>query len=153
MWRQESRQPEDGGRSLHPAYRQVRGAGGERPPEIQTPAFPGGTADLARCEIRHSDGTRDPLSEREIAVLRYLAAHPGRALSRGEILLRVWRLPASAGATRTIDMHVANLRAKLRDDPTNPQVIPTVRGKGYVLAKLPSPESRLQALAIALRKL
>ena len=107
----------------------------ERPQEIETLAFPGGTADLARCEIRHDDGTREPLSEREIAVLRYLAAHPGRALSREEILLRVWRLPASASATRTIDMHVANLRAKLRDDPTHAQVILTVRGKGYALAK------------------
>jgi DNA-binding response OmpR family regulator len=105
----------------------------ERPQEIATLAFPGGIADLARCEIRHHDGTREPLSEREIAVLRYLAAHPGRALSREEILLRVWRLPASA--TRTIDMHVANLRAKLRDDPTDAQVILTVRGKGYALAK------------------
>jgi DNA-binding response OmpR family regulator len=107
----------------------------ERPQEIETLPFPGGLADFSRCEIRHDDGSREPLSEREIAVLRYLAAHPGRALSREEILLRVWRLPASASATRTIDMHVANLRAKLRDDPTNPQVILTVRGKGYCLQK------------------
>jgi len=65
----------------------------------------------------------------------WIMRHPGRALSREEILLRVWRLPASASATRTIDMHVANLRAKLRDDPTNPHVILPIRGKGYALAK------------------
>ncbi|RYD31347.1 MAG: response regulator transcription factor [Verrucomicrobiaceae bacterium] len=105
----------------------------ERPQEILSVPFPGGEADLARCEVRHDDGKREPLSEREIAVLRYLAAHPGRAISREEILLRVWRLPASASATRTIDMHVANLRSKLRDDPTDPRVILTVRGKGYML--------------------
>ena len=95
----------------------------------------GGEADLARCEVRHADGTREPLSEREIAVLRYLAGNPGRAISREEILLRVWRLPANASATRTIDVHVANLRAKLRDDPTDPKVILTVRGKGYMLGQ------------------
>ncbi len=107
----------------------------ERPQEITTLDFPGGAADFSRCEIRHHDGTREPLSERETAVLRYLAAHPGRALSREEILLRVWRLPANSSATRTIDMHVANLRAKLHDDPANPKVILTVRGKGYMLEK------------------
>ncbi len=107
----------------------------ERPQEIQSLPFSGGEADLARCEVRHADGTREPLSEREIAVLRYLAGNPGRAISREEILLRVWRLPANASATRTIDVHVANLRAKLRDDPTDPKVILTVRGKGYMLGQ------------------
>ena len=43
----------------------------------------------------------------------------------------------------TIDMHVANLRAKLRDDPADPRVILTVRGKGYALAKPGTLESRL----------
>lgn len=104
----------------------------ERPHEVDTVPFPGGEADLARCEVRHEDGAREPLSERETAVLRYLAAHRGRAISREEILTRVWRLPASASATRTIDMHVANLRAKLRDDAVDPRVIVTVRGKGYM---------------------
>jgi DNA-binding response OmpR family regulator len=36
--------------------------------------------------------------------------------------------------TRTIDMHVARLREKLRDDPEEPKVIATVRGKGYMFA-------------------
>lgn len=113
----------------------------ERPQEREQLEFAGGTADFPRCEIRHHDGTREPLSEREAAVLRYLAAHPGRALSREEILLRVWRLPASANGTRTIDMHVANLRHKLRDNPADPHVILTVRGKGYALASPPGVSS------------
>lgn len=104
----------------------------ERPLEVESVTFPGGTADLARCEVRLTTGEREPLSERELAVLRYLAANPGRAISREEILTRVWRLSASATATRTIDMHIANLRSKLRDDPTDPKVILTVRGKGYM---------------------
>ncbi len=109
----------------------------ERPQEIEELVFAGGVVDFGRCEVRHGDGTREPLSEREGAVLRYLAAHRGRALSREEMLRRVWRLPASRSATRTIDMHVANLRAKLRDNPAQPQVILTVRGKGYALALPP----------------
>jgi len=48
--------------------------------------------------------------------------------------LRVWRLDPKRMATRTIDMHVANLREKLRDDAVNPQVLLTVRGKGYMIA-------------------
>jgi len=107
----------------------------ERPQELSHIAFPGGEADLERCEVRHADGSREELSQREMAVLKYLAANAGRAISREEILTRVWRLTVSAGATRTIDMHVANLRAKLRDDPTDPSIVLTVRGKGYMFRK------------------
>jgi DNA-binding response OmpR family regulator len=74
------------------------------------------------------------LSEREVELLRYLATNPGRAISRDEILLRVWRLDPKRMATRTIDMHIANLREKLRDDAENPRVLLTVRGKGYMIA-------------------
>jgi len=69
-----------------------------------------------------------------VGLLRYLAAHSGRAISRDEILLRVWRLDPKRMTTRTIDMHVANLREKLRDDPADPRVLLTVRGKGYMFA-------------------
>ena len=55
-------------------------------------------------------------------------------LSRDEILASVWRIDAQGLNTRTIDMHVARLREKLRDDPNDPQVLLTVRGKGYMLA-------------------
>ncbi|MGE0608481.1 MAG: helix-turn-helix domain-containing protein [Pirellulales bacterium] len=47
----------------------------------------------------------------------------------------VWRLSPQGGSTRTIDMHVARLRETLRDDPTEPRVVLTVRGKGYMFAK------------------
>lgn len=108
----------------------------ERPAEVSLIPFPGGEADLARCEVRHQDGSREDLSQREMAVLQYLAANAGRAITREEILNRVWRITVSPGATRTIDMHIANLRAKLRDDPTDPQVVLTVRGKGYMFKSI-----------------
>ena len=105
------------------------------PLDVTRITWPGGTADLATQEVRFDDGGRAELSEREIELLRYLAANPGRAVSRDEILERVWRLnPRAIVETRTIDMHVARLREKLRDDPGDPQVIRTVRGKGYLFA-------------------
>ncbi|MBM3883140.1 MAG: response regulator transcription factor [Verrucomicrobia bacterium] len=104
----------------------------ERPTPVDQVRLPEGVADLARCEVRFDDGARRELSQREVELLGYLASHPGRVLSRDEILRRVWRLEPRQVATRTIDMHVAHLRVKLRDDPTEPQVVRTVRGKGYL---------------------
>lgn len=106
----------------------------ERPRDIMQISFPGGTADLARSEIRFDDGERAELSEKEVELLRYLAANAGRAISRDELLLRVWQISPRGLATRTIDMHVTRLREKLRDDPSEPRVVLTVRGKGYMFA-------------------
>ncbi len=94
-------------------------------------------ADLARAEVRFADGTRTELSEKEVELLRYLAANSGRAVSRDELLLRVWQISPRGLPTRTIDMHVTRLREKLRDDPAEPRVILTVRGKGYMFATQP----------------
>ena len=104
----------------------------ERPIDVAEVAFPGGTAHLQSREIRYDDAGRCELSEREADLLRYLASNAGRAVSRREILARVWRIDAKGVETRTIDMHVARLREKLRDDPSEPAVIRTVRGKGYL---------------------
>ncbi len=60
----------------------------ERPRDIAQIPFPGGVADLARSEIRFDDGQRVELSEKEVELLRYLAANAGRAISRDELLLR-----------------------------------------------------------------
>jgi DNA-binding response OmpR family regulator len=105
-----------------------------RPLDVPEIPFPGGVADLARGEIRRDDGTTRELSEREGEVLRYLAVHRGRVISRDELLSRIWRLTPGTMETRTIDMHVARLRAKLEADPSNPRVLITVRGKGYLFA-------------------
>lgn len=103
----------------------------ERPKPVQQLPFPGGTADLARMELRFDDGSRAEISERESNLLEYLSAHRGRAIARDELLRRVWRLEPHGTETRTIDMHIANLRAKLRD--ADAVFLLTVRGKGYML--------------------
>lgn len=105
----------------------------ERPSDISEFSIPGGTANLDRCELRFEDGQRCSLSEKEMELLSYLVRNAGRAISREEILTRVWRLDPSGVQTRTIDMHVARLREKLRDGP-EPRVLVTVRGKGYMFA-------------------
>lgn len=107
----------------------------ERPRPVGNFPIPGGSADLDRCEVRFEDGTRVELSEREVELLRYLAANPDRAISRDEILQRIWRLDPRHVETRTIDVHIANLRSKLRDPGDQPRIILTVRGKGYMLGK------------------
>jgi DNA-binding response OmpR family regulator len=107
----------------------------ERPNPVGKVSLPQGVADLARCEVRFHDGSRTALSEREIDLLRYLAANAGRVISREEILRRVWRLDPKHLETRTIDMHVAHLREKLRDDSDQPKVLLTVRGRGYLFAE------------------
>jgi two-component system alkaline phosphatase synthesis response regulator PhoP len=110
------------------------------PPEAAEPAtawpIPGGRIDLARREVAFDDGAREELSEREQALLAHLRRHSRRAVGRDELLREVWGLDPSRVQTRTVDMHVARLREKLRDgEGAEPRVILTVRGKGYMLGE------------------
>ena len=109
-----------------------------RPTDVDELELPHGRVDFARCEIHFEGGERAELSEREQHLLRYLAQHAGRAVSRQELLENVWQIDARGVSTRTVDMLVARLREKLRDDPEQPQVLVTVRGRGYMLAALNS---------------
>jgi DNA-binding response OmpR family regulator len=107
----------------------------QRPVDVREVKLPSGAvADLARCEVRFPTGQRAELSEKEMELLRYLATNPDRAITREELLSCVWRIDPRGAETRTIDMHVARLREKLHDDPADPQIILTVRGKGYAFA-------------------
>ena len=104
----------------------------ERPSDVSVIHFSGGTIDLDRREVRLSKKGRAELSEREAELLRYLAANSGRAVAREELLANVWRIPPQGVTTRTIDMHITRLRDKLHDDPSEPKILLTVRGKGYM---------------------
>jgi len=107
----------------------------ERPTDVVEIGFADGVANLARRELQFTDGTREDLSEREADLLRYLARNRGRAIAREELLSSVWRIDPRGVSTRTIDMHIARLREKLRDNSAKPCVLLTVRGKGYMLAE------------------
>lgn len=73
-------------------------------------------------------------TRREIELLRYLDANRERAVSREELLNKVWGYARDAGIeTRTVDIHVAKLRRKIELDPKAPVHLVTVRGAGYRL--------------------
>jgi two-component system response regulator RegX3 len=71
-----------------------------------------------------------PLKEFEL--LELLMANPGRVLTRDVIIDRVWG-PYYVGDTKTLDVHIKRLRAKVEDDPGSPARITTIRGLGYKL--------------------
>ncbi|MFQ5654135.1 MAG: response regulator transcription factor [Planctomycetota bacterium] len=106
----------------------------ERPSPVRRITVGERDIDLLRREVRRGGAEPCLLSEREVEILQYLAACRGRAVSREEILQRVWGLDPRGIETRTVDMHIARLREKLDDDPSAPQVIVTVRACGYMLA-------------------
>jgi DNA-binding response OmpR family regulator len=101
----------------------------ERPAAVAGHVLKGAKVDFARREVRFEDGTREELSERESDLLRYLVAQAGRAVPRDELLRQVWGIDPKNIETRTVDMHVAHLRQKLRNEGS----LVTVRGKGYML--------------------
>lgn len=105
-----------------------------RPRNVAKATVAGRTIDLERQEVTHADGERHVLSEREAQTLGYLVRNRGRAISREELLSRVWGLDPRGMHTRTVDMTIARLRELLRDDSANPAVIVTVRSKGYMMA-------------------
>lgn len=88
-----------------------------------------------RVDLRGTHVTRDRdviyLTAREFQLLRYLIEHPGKTLSRSEILREVWGDSTGNAFTRTVDVHIASLRQKLEDVPKKPRWIVTVPGLGY----------------------
>ena len=73
------------------------------------------------------------LTEMEFNLLELLASNPGRAYSRSEILHQVWGYRINQYSdTRVVDVHVSRLRSKLEKDPSDPELILTARGTGYM---------------------
>ena len=77
----------------------------------------------------HVDGRKVALTQREFDLLDYLVRRAGRVVTRDELLESVWGF-VSPGETRTVEVHVAQLRKKLG----RPDLIETVRGLGYKVA-------------------
>ncbi len=70
------------------------------------------------------------MTRKEFQVLRLLAGRAGEVVTRDELLNEVWGYE-NYPTTRTVDNHVASLRAKLETDPANPRYLRTVHGVGY----------------------
>lgn len=91
--------------------------------------FPGLEIDLQQVEVRRGD-ERVALSVKEFELLTMLARHPNRIFSLDELYRLVWQTD-SIGDTRTLMVHISNLRKKIESNPSRPQWIQTVRGFGY----------------------
>jgi DNA-binding response OmpR family regulator len=93
--------------------------------------FPGGRINLAARTVELDNGQAVELSDKEADVLMFLAARPGKVVSREQLLAGVWGLNPKGLNTRTVDMHITRVREKLNDDASNPRVLKTVWGRGY----------------------
>jgi two-component system OmpR family response regulator len=92
--------------------------------------FAGWTLDLDRRELQRPDGVMVPLSGGEYELLAAFATHPGRVLSRDQ-LLDLARGREAQPFDRSIDVQVSRLRRKIEADPQEPALIKTVRNGGY----------------------
>lgn len=81
------------------------------------------------------------LSEKESALLGFLAEHPNEALSRRELLVEVWGYHPDV-RSRTLDTTVRRLRAKIEPEPRRPQLVQTVTGVGYRFVPPERPDPR-----------
>jgi len=87
--------------------------------------------DVERHTVRvHDELVSFPLKEFEL--LELLLRNAGRVLTRGQLIDRIWGSDY-VGDTKTLDVHVKRVRAKVEPDPTNPTLLVTVRGLGYKL--------------------
>jgi two-component system response regulator RegX3 len=85
--------------------------------------------DPARHEVTvRGEEIRLPLKEFEL--LELLLGNAGRVLTRDTLIDRVWG-PHYVGDTKTLDVHIKRLRARIEEDPANPNLITTIRGLGY----------------------
>ncbi len=89
-----------------------------------------GTIDVDQLCVRFASGALK-LTARETSLLWFLATHAHRAVMREELLTEVWGYRDGSIQTRTVDVHVQQLRAKLKSVPGGDGWIETVRGRGY----------------------
>ena len=81
-------------------------------------------------------GRRLKLAYREFELLKFLALHPGRVFTRDQLLTQVWG-DDFFGGSRTVDVHIRRLRAKLEPEHEHEPLIGTVRGVGYKMVPPP----------------
>ncbi|MEL4505406.1 response regulator transcription factor [Luteococcus sp. H138] len=85
--------------------------------------------DVERHEVT-VDGEPIRLALKEFELLELLLRNSGRVMTRGQLIDRIWGADY-VGDTKTLDVHVKRLRAKIERDPSNPTLLVTVRGLGY----------------------
>ena len=101
------------------------------PEELLSPTLEAGPVrmDVERHTVTVA-GVSTPLPLKEFELLEMLLRNAGRVLTRIQLMDRVWGSDY-VGDTKTLDVHIKRLRAKIEPDPANPRHIVTVRGLGY----------------------
>ena len=120
-------------RELVARMRAVMRRTGEGRPEPETTAEGLDIDGLSLDPERHEVHLRDqlvPLPLKEFELLELLMSNAGRVLTRETLIDRIWG-PNYVGDTKTLDVHIKRLRAKVEEDPAKPARITTVRGLGY----------------------
>ncbi|MCH2448603.1 MAG: response regulator transcription factor [Gracilimonas sp.] len=88
--------------------------------------------DLLESVVHRPDGDEIELTSREVELIRYLLKSANEPISRDELLEKVWRYEFSTN-TRTVDVHISKLRAKIEVHPDDPRYLITLHGVGYML--------------------
>ena len=104
---------------------------GAEPEDLMTSTVEAGPVrmDVER-HVVSVDGQQVSMPLKEFDLLELLLRNAGRVLTRGQLIDRVWGADY-VGDTKTLDVHVKRLRAKIEPDPANPKYLVTVRGLGY----------------------
>jgi DNA-binding response OmpR family regulator len=88
--------------------------------------------DLNESKVYKPGGKEEELSTREVEIIEYLLSNANKPISRDDLLEKVWRYEYSTN-TRTVDVHISKLRAKIEVNPDDPRYLVTLHGVGYML--------------------
>jgi two-component system response regulator RegX3 len=118
-------------RELVARIRAVLRRRGSEPEDIASSVLESGPVrmDVDRHVVSVNSGTV-PMPLKEFELLEFLLRNAGRVLTRGQLIDRIWGSDY-VGDTKTLDVHVKRLRAKIEPSPSAPRHLLTVRGLGY----------------------
>ncbi|URN96663.1 MAG: response regulator transcription factor [Candidatus Pristimantibacillus lignocellulolyticus] len=102
--------------------------------------LPGLTLDFFTQSVNMGSETIS-LSKKEFSLLSYMAQHVNRAVTVDTLFQLIWGTE-SLEDTRTVAVHISNLRKKIEADPANPERIVTIRGAGYMLVAISALQAR-----------
>ncbi len=88
--------------------------------------------DLRESRVTKPGNVMEELSTREVEIVEFLLRNANKPISRDELLEKVWRYEYSTN-TRTVDVHISKLRAKIEMNPDDPKYLVTLHGVGYML--------------------
>lgn len=88
--------------------------------------------DLNDGKVYKPNQKEEELSTREVEIIEFFLGNANRPISRDDLLEKVWRYEYSTN-TRTVDVHISKLRAKIEKNPDDPKFLVTLHGVGYML--------------------